>query len=237
MTDENLLREGLKGVGIDANDIQIKQLLSFMEILLDANKKINLTSIKEPGEFISKHIIDSLVMLSRDYVFDGVKIMDLGTGGGFPGIPLKILYPEIQLTLVDSVRKKLNFIDLAAKQLNLHVELVHERAENLGKNKKYREKYDIVISRAVANMQVLVELCLPLVKVGGLMISSKGPRYAEELKSTENALNILGSQVKTIKDCIIPFAELERHIIVIEKEKVTPAIYPRKPGMPNKNPL
>ena len=208
-----------------------------MEILLEANKHINLTSITEPEDFILKHIVDSLIMLSKDYVKEGIKVLDLGTGGGFPGIPLKILYPEIQITLVDSVGKKLKFIDDAARNLGIKVELVHERAEILGKNKKYREKYDIVISRAVANMQTLSELCLPLVKVDGLMIASKGPKYNEELDAAKNAMKILGGQVKSIEDCTIPIAELERHVIIIEKTNATPAAYPRKPGMPNKNPL
>jgi 16S rRNA (guanine527-N7)-methyltransferase len=196
-----------------------------------------LTSITEPEDFILKHIVDSLIMLSKDYVKEGIKVLDLGTGGGFPGIPLKILYPEIQITLVDSVGKKLKFIDDAARNLGIKVELVHERAEILGKNKKYREKYDIVISRAVANMQTLSELCLPLVKVDGLMIASKGPKYNEELDAAKNAMKILGGQVKSIEDCTIPIAELERHVIIIEKTNATPAAYPRKPGMPNKNPL
>lgn len=237
MGEKNVLISTLNQLNIQIKDEQADALLSFMDILLEANKHINLTSITEPEDFILKHIVDSLIMLSRDYVKEGIKVLDLGTGGGFPGIPLKILYPEIQITLVDSVGKKLKFIDDAARNLGIKVELVHERAENLGKNKKYREKYDIVISRAVANMQTLSELCLPLVKVDGLMIASKGPKYNEELDAAKNAMKILGGQVKSIEDCTIPIAELERHVIIIEKTNATPAAYPRKPGMPNKNPL
>jgi 16S rRNA (guanine527-N7)-methyltransferase len=237
MEEKKLLVSTLNQLNIPIEDEQADALLSFMEILLEANKHINLTSITEPEDFILKHIVDSLIMLSKDYVKEGIKVLDLGTGGGFPGIPLKILYPEIQITLVDSVGKKLKFIDDAARNLGIKVELVHERAENLGKNKKYREKYDIVISRAVANMQTLSELCLPLVKVDGLMIASKGPKYNEELDAAKNAMKILGGQVKSIEDCTIPIAELERHVIIIEKTNATPAAYPRKPGMPNKNPL
>ena len=237
MEEKNVLVSTLNQLNIQIKDEQADQLLSFMDILLEANKYINLTSITEPKDFILKHIVDSLIMLSKDYVKEGIKVLDLGTGGGFPGIPLKILYPEIQITLVDSVNKKLKFIDDAAKNLGIKVELVHERAENLGKNKKYREKYDIVISRAVANMQTLLELCLPLVKVDGLMIASKGPKYKEELDAAKNAIKILGGQVKSIEDCTIPIAELERHVIIIEKINTTPIAYPRKPGMPNKNPL
>ncbi|RBP62101.1 16S rRNA m(7)G-527 methyltransferase [Alkalibaculum bacchi] len=237
MGEKNVLISTLNQLNIQIKDEQADALLSFMDILLEANKHINLTSITEPEDFILKHIVDSLIMLSRDYVKEGIKVLDLGTGGGFPGIPLKILYPEIQITLVDSVGKKLKFIDDAARNLGIKVELVHERAENLGKNKKYREKYDIVISRAVANMQTLSELCLPLVKVDGLMIASKGPKYNEELDAAKNAMKILGGQVKSIEDCTIPIAELERHVIVIQKTNATPAAYPRKPGMPNKNPL
>ena len=237
MGEKKLLVSTLNQLNIPIEDEQADALLSFMEILLEANKHINLTSITEPEDFILKHIVDSLIMLSKDYVKEGIKVLDLGTGGGFPGIPLKILYPEIQITLVDSVGKKLKFIDDAARNLGIKVELVHERAEILGKNKKYREKYDIVISRAVANMQTLSELCLPLVKVDGLMIASKGPKYNEELDAAKNAMKILGGQVKSIEDCTIPIAELERHVIIIEKTNATPAAYPRKPGMPNKNPL
>lgn len=237
MGEKNVLISTLNQLNIQIKDEQADALLSFMDILLEANKHINLTSITEPEDFILKHIVDSLIMLSKDYVKEGIKVLDLGTGGGFPGIPLKILYPEIQITLVDSVGKKLKFIDDAARNLGIKVELVHERAENLGKNKKYREKYDIVISRAVANMQTLSELCLPLVKVDGLMIASKGPKYNEELDTAKNAMKILGGQVKSIEDCTIPIAELERHVIIIEKTNATPAAYPRKPGMPNKNPL
>lgn len=237
MEEKKLLVSTLNQLNIPIKDEQADQLLSFMEILLEANQYINLTSITEPKDFILKHIVDSLIMFSKDDINEGIQVLDLGTGGGFPGIPLKILYPEIQITLVDSVGKKLKFIDNAARKLGIKVELVHERAENLGKNKKYREKYDIVISRAVANMQTLLELCLPLVKIDGLMIASKGPKYNEELDGAKNAMKILGGQVKSIKDCIIPIAELERHIIFIQKINATPAAYPRKPGMPNKNPL
>lgn len=237
MEEKNLLISTLDQLNIGIGDKQADALLSFMEILLEANKHINLTSITEREDFILKHIVDSLIMLSKNHVKEGMDVLDLGTGGGFPGIPLKILYPEIQITLVDSVGKKLKFIDDAAQNLGLEVELVHERAENLGRNRKYREKYDIVISRAVANMQTLSELCLPLVKVEGLMIASKGPKYNEELDGAKNAITILGGQVKSIEDCTIPIAGLERHVIIIEKTNATPTAYPRKPGMPNKNPL
>lgn len=237
MGEKKLLVHVLDQLNIQVEDKQVDDLLSFMDILLEANKHINLTSITEPQDFILKHIVDSLIMLPKDYAEVATKVLDLGTGGGFPGIPLKILYPEIEITLVDSVGKKLKFIDDAAKKLGIKVELVHERAENLGKNKKYREKYDIVISRAVANMQTLSELCLPLARVEGLMIASKGPKYHEEVDGAKKAIKILGGQVKIIEDCIIPIAELERHIIIIEKINATPTAYPRKPGMPNKNPL
>lgn len=237
MEEKKLLIDCLNKFNIDVDESKIDKLLEFMEYVLEVNKNINLTSITDRHDFVLKHIVDSLIMVDHDSLFDHIKVLDVGTGGGFPGIPLKILYPHIDITLMDSVQKKLKFIEQASEKLNIKVNLVHERAENFGRNIKSREKYDIVISRAVANMQTLGELCLPLVKVGGIMIASKGPKCEEEIKSAKHAIDILGGRVMSISNKIIPIAELERNIVKIQKITLTPKAYPRKPGIPSKNPL
>lgn len=237
MEEKKLLVDCLNELNIEVEEIKIDKLIEFMEYLLEANKYINLTSITDKRDFVLKHIVDSLIMLDHDSVFDHIKVLDVGTGGGFPGIPLKILYPHIDITLMDSVGKKLKFIEQAAEKLKLQVNLVHERAENFGRNIKSREKYDIVISRAVANMQTLGELCLPLVKVGGIMIASKGPKCQEEIDLAKHAIEILGGKVISVSNIIIPIAQLERNIVKIKKIYLTPKEYPRKPGIPSKNPL
>ncbi|MPW25309.1 16S rRNA (guanine(527)-N(7))-methyltransferase RsmG [Alkalibaculum sp. M08DMB] len=237
MNERELLVECLDKLKIEMSPLQIDLILQFMEYLLEKNKYLNLTSITDRRDFIYKHIVDSLIMINKDYVYDGIKIIDIGTGGGFPGIPLKILYPFIDITLVDSVEKKLKFIDEACSKFDIKVNLIHERAENLGRDIENREKYDIVVSRAVANMQTLTELCLPLAKVGGLMIASKGPKCMEEIKLAGPAITLLGGDKPNIENICIPTALLERNIVTIRKSSKTPKTYPRKPGMPNKNPL
>lgn len=237
MEGKKLLTTCLGELNIEIEDVQIEQLLEFMEYLLETNKNINLTSITDRKDFILKHIVDSLVMLGKSDVFHSIEILDVGTGGGFPGIPLKILFPQIEISLMDSVEKKLKFIDKAVERLGIHINLIHDRAENLGRNINNREKYDIVISRAVANMQTLSEYCLPLVRIGGIMLASKGPKAQEEIALAQQAIKILGGKVQSVNHLTIPIALLERNIITIKKVHPTPKKYPRKPGIPNKNPL
>ncbi|MFZ7133499.1 MAG: 16S rRNA (guanine(527)-N(7))-methyltransferase RsmG, partial [Eubacteriales bacterium] len=236
MSEMNLLNTELKKVNIHLNDAQKNQLITYMYAVLRENTQMNLTAITNKNEFIIKHIIDSLVMLDAKYIFDGIQVIDIGTGAGFPGIPLKILYPNIHLTLLDSVEKKLKFISRGIDALGINVHMIHERAENLGKEKDHREKYDIVVSKAVANIQVLSELCLPLVKVGGIMVTSKGPKYHEEMMSANKAIITLGGDLDQIDLRKIDFGGIERYIIIINKKNFTPIRYPRKPGIPNKNP-
>lgn len=237
MEDKRLLVDSLNALEIAIGEDKLDKMLAFMEYVLEANESINLTSITDKRDFIIKHIVDSLIILDKSFIKEKIEVMDLGTGAGFPGIPLKIAFPEIRITLVDSVQKKLTFIANAVDRLGVDVTLLHERAENLGRDMEFRGKYDIVLSRAVANMRVLSELCLPLTKVGGFAITSKGPKYKEELEEAKNAIETLGGNLKSVFNKILPFDCLERNIIVIEKRVNTPKAYPRKAGMPNKNPL
>ena len=178
-------------LGITLSEMQLKQFYTYMNLLIDWNKKINLTAIVEPNEIILKHFVDSLTILK--YISDGTKIIDVGTGAGFPGIPLKIAKPSIEIVLLDSLQKRINFLEEVIKQLNIEkIKTIHSRVEDFGKDQKYREKFDMATSRAVANLSTLSEYLLPLVKVGGKVISMKGSFIGEELENSKKALNILG---------------------------------------------
>lgn len=237
MNNEILLKEGLEKYKLQYTEEQIKLLVNYMDAVLEMNKSINLTSITQEEEFINKHILDSLIMVKDKEIFHGIKLLDLGTGAGFPGVPLKIIYPQIELTLLDSVEKKLTFISRTISEMNIMAYIIHNRAEILGQDLEHRGKYDIVTSRAVANIQTLTELSLPLVKIGGTMIASKGPKYVDEISMSKNAITILGGDVDNISINQIDLEGMERYIISIKKIKSTPMKYPRKPNLPNKKPL
>ena len=223
-------------LGINLSEIQLKQFYNYMNLLIEWNKKVNLTAITEPDEIILKHFVDSLT-ISR-YISDGTKVVDVGTGAGFPGIPLKIVRQDVDITLLDSLQKRINFLDEVINELNLEkITTVHSRVEDFGKNKKYREEFDIATSRAVANLSTLSEYLLPLVKVGGKVISMKGSLIQEELENSKNAIKILGGQIEKVDEFDLPNSDISRNIVLIDKIKTTPNRYPRKAGEPSKKPL
>lgn len=223
-------------LGINLSEIQLKQFYNYMNLLIEWNKKINLTAITEPDEIILKHFVDSLTI--SKYISDGTKVVDVGTGAGFPGIPLKIYRQDLEIILLDSLQKRINFLDEVIRELNLEkIETVHSRVEDLGKDKKYREEFDIATSRAVANLSTLSEYLFPLVKVGGKVISMKGSLIQEELENSKNAIKILGGQIEKVDEFDLPNSDICRNIVLIDKIKNTPNRYPRKAGEPSKKPL
>lgn len=223
-------------LGITLSEIQLKQFYNYMNLLIEWNKKINLTAITEPNEIILKHFVDSLTI--SKYISDGTRVVDVGTGAGFPGIPLKIYRQDIEITLLDSLQKRINFLDEVIKELNLEkIEIIHSRVEDFGKDKRYREKFDIATSRAVANLATLSEYLLPLVKVGGKVISMKGSLIEEELENSKNAIKILGGKIEKVDEFNLPNSDISRNIVLINKIKETPNKYPRKAGEPSKKPL
>ena len=223
-------------LGITLSEIQLKQFYNYMNLLIEWNKKINLTAIIEPDEIILKHFVDSLTI--SKYISDGTRVVDVGTGAGFPGIPLKIYRQDLEITLLDSLQKRINFLDEVIRELNLEkIETVHSRVEDFGKDKKYREKFDISTSRAVANLATLSEYLLPLVKIGGKVISMKGSLIEEELENSKNAIKILGGGIERVDEFDLPNSDISRNIILIDKIKETPNKYPRKAGEPSKKPL
>ncbi len=211
---------------------------TYNRLLLEWNQKMNLTAITAPQEVAVKHMIDSLSCYRADIFTDGASVVDVGTGAGFPGIPLKIYRPAIQLTLLDSLNKRLNFLQTVVDSLGLDgVALVHARAEEAGQNKLYREKYQVAVSRAVARLNILCELCLPLVKTGGWFVALKGAQYEEEAREAAAALTALGGSIELVQPVSLPGLADKRAVIYIRKVAATPPGYPRKAGTPEKKPL
>lgn len=222
--------------GLSFTDKQLQQFNRYYEMLVETNKVMNLTAITEPDEVAVKHMIDSLLVY--DDSFKGKTLADVGTGAGFPGIPLKIYCPELNVVLIDSLGKRLKFLQNVIAELGLeHICCEHMRAEDAGKNKAHREKYDLVTARAVARLSVLSEYCLPLVKKGGLFIALKGSKFAEEIEEGRAALKILGGKLLSSEQVKLPGLDDGRAIVKIAKIKSTPAQYPRKAGTPEKEPL
>lgn len=225
-----------KEISIEFSNIQIERFYKYMNLLIEWNEKINLTAITEPKEIIIKHFIDSLTVLKD--IKGKNTLVDVGTGAGFPGIPLKIMNEEIKITLLDSLNKRINFLNEVIKQLDLkNIETIHSRVEEAGKNKKYRERFDIATARAVANLATLSEYMLPLVKVGGKSICMKGSEVSEELQNSKKAISILGGEIENIDNFQLPKSDMMRNIVIIKKVKNTPNKYPRKPGTPSKEPI
>lgn len=218
------------------SNIEKELFEKYMQLLLEWNEKINLTAITERNDIILKHFVDSGSILQ--YIEDNSKVIDIGTGAGFPGIPLKILNHTLDITLADSLNKRINFLNEVIKELGLEkITAMHARAEELGRNVNYREKYDVCISRAVANLSTLLEYMMPFVKVGGKCICMKGPNIEEELKTAKNAIKELGGELESIENFILPNSDIERNIIIIRKKSKINFKYPRKPGIPGKEPL
>ena len=232
---ENIFKDECSKNNININEEKIKLFYNYMKYLLEWNEKINLTAIKDQKEFIVKHFVDSLSI--SEIVGDNKRIIDVGTGGGFPGIPLKLLNNNLNVSLIDSVNKKIMVLNDIISKMNLtDIEALHVRAEDLAQNKNYRENFDMAVSRAVSNMNTLVEYLIPFVKIGGFVICMKGPGYEEELNSSKHAIDILGGRIEEIKEIKIN-NNLVRNIVIIKKIKNTPNKYPRGQGKPLREPL
>ena len=232
---KNLLKEELKNLSIDISDVQVKQFYTYMNLLVEWNKKINLTAITEANEIITKHFIDSLII--SKYLQEGKNVMDIGTGAGFPGIPLKIINNNIHIDLVDSLNKRITFLNEVITKLELNdINAIHSRAEDLARIVKYRENYDIVVSRAVARLNILLEYMMPFVKVGGYCICMKGSNI-EELEEAKKAIDILGGKIEKVEEINLPNTDIKRHNIIIKKVKNISKEYTRKTGIPSKNPI
>lgn len=231
-------KNGLQQLHIELSEKQMEQFLQYYEMLVEKNKVMNLTAITEFDEVVEKHFLDSVSLTQQLDLHQPLKVLDLGTGAGFPGIPLKIVFPELEITLMDSLNKRVLFLQDVISSLQLeNIEAVHGRAEEAARNKKYRESFDLCVSRAVANISTLSEYCLPFVKIGGSFISYKSSTIEDELEDGKKGIAILGGKVKDVYKFTLPDSELQRSFVIIEKEKKTPKAYPRKAGTPSKDPL
>lgn len=231
---QEILKKGSKDLGVPLSDEQIDKLIRYSDLLVDWNEKMNLTAITEKDAIATKHFLDSLSAISTGHVRG--KVIDVGCGAGFPGLVLKIAKPETKLTLLDSLNKRITFLDAVCTDLGLSdVETVHARAEDAAR--RMREEFDTVVSRAVANMTVLSELCIPFLKVGGRFLALKGPLADEELKDAQRAIGILGGEVEDVFRANIPYTELSHKIIIVKKVRHTPMKFPRKAGIVTKNPI
>lgn len=226
---------------IKLSDLQVRQFLMYYEMLVEKNKVMNLTAITEFDEVMKKHFIDSLSLVKAydlNNAGQEIFLIDIGTGAGFPGIPLKIAYPDLKVTLMDSLNKRIDFLSEVIHQLQLNgIDLIHGRAEDYAKPDLLREKYDLCVSRAVANLSILSEYCLPYVKTGGKFISYKSEKILEEIKDAEYAITVLGGQVEQQVSFLLPGSEVFRNLFVVKKCGSTPAKYPRKAGIVSKKPL
>ena len=230
------LVEELKKLSVNLSEKQIKQFQIYYEMLIEKNKVMNLTAITEFDEVLEKHFLDSISLIRAKNLNQTISVLDLGTGAGFPGIPLKIVFPELKVTLADSLNKRVLFLQEVIDTLELKdIEAIHGRAEDLARDKKYREQFDLCVSRAVANLSTLTEYCIPFVKLDGEFISYKSGDCEEEVTSAKSAIFLLGGKVKEIIK--FELGESGRSFIVIEKVKGTPKTYPRKAGTPSKKPL
>lgn len=225
-------------IGISLSEKQISQFMTYYDLLVEWNSFMNLTAITEFNEVIDKHFIDSLAICEYVDFKNGDSLIDIGTGAGFPGIPLKIVFPELRITLLDSLNKRIKFLDTVIESLGLeNVETIHGRAEDFAKQQSYREKYDFVISRAVANLATLSELCIPFAKEDKYFISYKAEKCNEELEDAKKAISILGGKVEKQIEYKLPDTDMNRNLLLIKKVKSTPKKYPRKAGTPAKEPI
>lgn len=236
--DTTQLKEDFNLLGVSLTDRQTEQFLTYYEMLVEWNGFMNLTAITEYEEVMKKHFVDSVSLIKAYDVTKSVSVIDIGTGAGFPGLALKIAFPNLELTLLDSLNKRIQFLNEVIEKLALtEIETIHGRAEDYARPGKLREKYDLCVSRAVANLSTLSEYCLPFVKKGGFFISYKSEKISEEVKAAQGAISVLGGEVKEQVEFLLPNSDIYRNLFVIEKIKACPAKYPRKAGLPAKEPL
>ncbi|MFV0560378.1 MAG: 16S rRNA (guanine(527)-N(7))-methyltransferase RsmG [Enterococcus sp.] len=223
---------------IHLSERQMNQFEKYYQLLVEWNQKMNLTAITEKSDVYLKHFYDSLTLALETDFEPSIHLCDVGSGAGFPSLPLKIVFPELEVTIVDSLNKRINFLTEVTNTLALeNVHLYHDRAETFGQNPEFRESFDLVTARAVARLNVLTELCLPLVKLNGYFYALKAAKSEEEIKEAKPAIAMLGGKLIEEHTIHLPKISDERHVVIIQKKKVTPKKYPRKPGMPNKQPL
>ena len=234
--DFTKFRNSMKSIGIELTDSQLNAFETYYDMLIDRNKVMNLTAITEFDEVMDKHFLDSVYLFRSIKLEADYKLIDIGTGAGFPGIPLKIVFPELKITLLDSLNKRVGFINDVIEELNLNdIEAIHGRAEDIARNKAYRASYDIAVSRAVANLSTLSEYCLPFVKIGGKFVSYKSGDCADEVDNAKAAIHLLGGKINKIDE--FSYSNNSRSFIVIDKVMNTSSKYPRKAGLPSKKPL
>lgn len=234
----DMLKEACENEGLTFDDKMYNNFIEYKELIKEWNEKINLTAITEDEEIIKKHFIDSIKVFKFPYVKEAKNIIDIGTGGGFPGIPMKIVKSDCSMVLLDSLNKRINFLNEVIDKLDLNdIKTIHGRAEDFAQRTEYRENFDLAVSRAVANLTVLLELCLPYVKVGGYFVALKGPSIEEEIKDATVALRVLGGSIKEIIEVDIAGSDLKHNLLVVKKIKETSKKYPRKAGTANKSPI
>ena len=234
--DFRKFRNSMNSIGIELTDSQLNAFETYYDMLIDRNKVMNLTAITEFDEVMDKHFLDSVYLFRSIKLEANYKLIDIGTGAGFPGIPLKIVFPELKITLLDSLNKRVGFLNDLIEELNLNdIEASHGRAEDIARDKAYRASYDIAVSRAVANLSTLSEYCLPFVKIGGKFVSYKSGDCADEVDNAKAAIHLLGGKINKIDE--FSYSNNSRSFIVIDKVMNTSNKYPRKAGLPSKKPL
>lgn len=231
-------KSGLNKLEVELSEQQIQQFLKYYEMLVEKNKVMNLTAITEFEEVVEKHFLDSLSLIQQMDLHQKIKVLDLGTGAGFPGIPLKIAFPELEIVLMDSLNKRINFLNEVISTLGLEkITAIHGRAEEMARKSEYREQFELCVSRAVANLASLSEYCLPFVKERGNFISYKSGEIEEEVENSKKAIFLLGGKIKEVKKFRLVETDAERSFVQVEKVKKTPKTYPRKAGTPSKSPI